>query len=81
MPLHFTQVWNRRTPKARAHGVPHNVRLAIDNFGRAYSTLAKAEEMPFEELKLDKSFVADCGTDKVNAPLCKTVIDLAHSFG
>ena len=60
---------------------PHNVRLAIDNFGRAYSTLAKAEEMPFEELKLDKSFVADCGNDKVNAPLCKTVIDLAHSFG
>ncbi|HZP69361.1 MAG TPA: EAL domain-containing response regulator [Pseudolabrys sp.] len=60
---------------------PHNVKLAIDNFGRAYSTLAKAEEMPFEELKLDKSFVADCGTDKVNAPLCKTVIDLAHSFG
>jgi EAL domain-containing protein (putative c-di-GMP-specific phosphodiesterase class I)/CheY-like chemotaxis protein len=59
----------------------HNVRLAIDNFGRAYSTLAKAEEMPFEELKLDKSFVAECGTDKVNAPLCKTVIDLAHSFG
>lgn len=60
---------------------PHNVKLAIDNFGRAYSTLAKSEEMPFEELKLDKTFVADCGTDKVNAPLCKTVIDLAHSFG
>lgn len=60
---------------------PHNVRLAIGNFGRAYSSLAKAEELPFEELKLDKSFVADCGTDKVNAPLCKTVIDLAHNFG
>ncbi len=60
---------------------PHNVRLAIDNFGRAYSSLAKVEELPFEELKLDRSFVADCGTDKVNAPLCKTVIDLAHSFG
>ena len=37
--------------------------------------------LPFAELKLDRSFVADCGTDKVNAPLCKTVIDLAHSFG
>jgi EAL domain-containing protein (putative c-di-GMP-specific phosphodiesterase class I) len=37
--------------------------------------------LPFAELKLDKSFVADCGTDKVNAPLCKTVIDLAHNFG
>ena len=33
---------------------PHNVRLAIDNFGRAYSALAKAEELPFEELKLDR---------------------------
>lgn len=60
---------------------PLNVRIAIDNFGRAYSSLAKAEELPFEELKLDRSFVADCGTDKVNAPLCKTVIDLAHNFG
>jgi len=60
---------------------PHNVRLAIDNFGRTFSSLAKVEELPFEELKLDRSFVADCGTDKVNAPLCKSVIDLAHNFG
>src|SRR5689334_23807491 len=31
----------------------------------------------FEELRLDRSFVANCETDKVNAPLCKSVIDLA----
>ena len=37
--------------------------------------------MPFAELKLDRSFVADCGSDRVNAPLCKTVIDLAHNYG
>ena len=37
--------------------------------------------MSFAELKLDRGFVVDCGTDKVNAPLCKTVIDLAHNFG
>jgi EAL domain-containing protein (putative c-di-GMP-specific phosphodiesterase class I) len=60
---------------------PHNIRLAIDNFGRTFSSLAKADELPFEELKLDRSFVVDCGTDKVNAPLCKSVIDLAHNFG
>ena len=29
----------------------------------------------------DQTFVTDCGTDRVNAPLCKTVIDLAHNFG
>jgi EAL domain-containing protein (putative c-di-GMP-specific phosphodiesterase class I) len=60
---------------------PYDVRLAIDNFGRTYPSLAKVDELPFEELKLDRSFVADCGTDKVNAPLCKSVIDLAHNFG
>jgi EAL domain-containing protein (putative c-di-GMP-specific phosphodiesterase class I) len=58
-----------------------NVRLAIDDFGRGYSSLARLKELPFVELKLDRTFVMDCGTDKVNAPLCKTVIDLAHSFG
>ena len=60
---------------------PHNVRLAIDDFGRAYSALTKVKDLPFAEMKLDRSFVTDCGTDKTNAPICKTVIDLAHSFG
>ena len=58
-----------------------NVRLAIDDFGRGYSSLARLGELPFAELKLDRAYVMDCGTDKVNAPLCKTVIDLAHNFG
>jgi EAL domain-containing protein (putative c-di-GMP-specific phosphodiesterase class I)/CheY-like chemotaxis protein len=58
-----------------------NVKLAIDDFGRGHSSLARLKELPFSELKLDRSFVRDCGTDKVNAPLCKTVIDLAHNFG
>ena len=44
-------------------------------------SLVRLKELPFAELKLDRAFVTDCGTDKVNAPLCKTVIDLAHNFG
>lgn len=59
----------------------HNVCLAIDDFGRGLSSLSRLSELPFAELKLDRAFVADCGTDKTNAPLCKTVIDLAHNFG
>jgi EAL domain-containing protein (putative c-di-GMP-specific phosphodiesterase class I) len=58
-----------------------NVKLAIDDFGRGYSSLMRLKELPFAELKLDRTFVTDCGSDKVNAPLCKTVIDLAHNFG
>jgi len=58
-----------------------NVQLAIDDFGRGYSSLVRLKDLPFAELKLDRAFVTDCGSDKVNAPLCKTVIDLAHNFG
>lgn len=57
-----------------------DVKLAIDDFGRGYSSLVRLKELPFAELKLDRAFVTDCGSDKVNAPLCKTVIDLAHNF-
>ena len=59
---------------------PRNVRLAVDEFGRGYSALAALGEMPFAELKLDRKFVTDCATDKVNMPLCKAVIDLAHKY-
>ena len=57
---------------------PHNVRLAVDECGAGYAALARCGDLPFVELKLDRKFVADCGTDKVNMPLCKSVIDLAH---
>jgi EAL domain-containing protein (putative c-di-GMP-specific phosphodiesterase class I) len=59
----------------------HHVRLAIDDFGKGYASLTKLKELPFAEMKLDRSFVVGCGTDKIHAPICKTVIDLAHSFG
>jgi len=60
---------------------PLKVKLAIDHFGRSHSTLARLKELPFAELKLDRTFVTDCGIDKVKGPLCRTLIDLAHRFG
>jgi EAL domain-containing protein (putative c-di-GMP-specific phosphodiesterase class I) len=38
-------------------------------------------QLPFTEFKLDRAFVTDFGTNTANAPLCKTVINLAHNFG
>ena len=58
-----------------------NIKLAIDDFGRGVSSLMKVKDIPFAEMKLDRIFVTDCSADKVNASICKTVIDLAHSFG
>ncbi len=37
--------------------------------------------MPFDELKIDVSFVKDCAVDPNNAAICQTAIDLAHRFG
>jgi EAL domain-containing protein (putative c-di-GMP-specific phosphodiesterase class I) len=57
------------------------VSLAIDDFGRAYSTIAQVKDLQFSELKIDRSFVANCNTDRMNAGLCETIIELAHRLG
>jgi EAL domain-containing protein (putative c-di-GMP-specific phosphodiesterase class I) len=59
----------------------HGVDLAIDDFGSGYSSIARLKDLPFAELKLDRSFVDDCGNDPTNAALCKMVVELAHRFG
>jgi EAL domain-containing protein (putative c-di-GMP-specific phosphodiesterase class I) len=57
------------------------VKLAIDNFGAGYSSLASLRDIPFVEIRLDRSFVQDCATDPANGAICQTAIDLAHRFG
>lgn len=60
---------------------PCGIKLAIDDFGRGQLTLAKLRDMDFAELKLDRAFVTNCGAERTNAAICKSVVDLAHNFG
>ena len=55
--------------------------LAIDDFGAGYSSLARLRQLPFSELKIDRSYVMNCNTDKVNAGLCETIVELGRRFG
>jgi EAL domain-containing protein (putative c-di-GMP-specific phosphodiesterase class I) len=57
------------------------IQIAIDDFGSGYSSFSCLRELPFVELKLDRSFVKDCAVDATNAAICQTAIDLAHRFG
>jgi EAL domain-containing protein (putative c-di-GMP-specific phosphodiesterase class I)/ActR/RegA family two-component response regulator len=57
----------------------HNILLAIDDFGTDYSTLARLNEVPFTELKLDRKFVAGCALDPQKFAMCQNVIALAHA--
>jgi EAL domain-containing protein (putative c-di-GMP-specific phosphodiesterase class I) len=61
---------------------PHGISFAVDDFGRAYSAvLQQARDITFAELKIDRSFVANCDSDRMNAGLCETIIALAHRIG
>ena len=71
-----------RTAKAtmldlRALGVS----FAIDDFGTGYSSLAYLTELPVRELKVDKSFVLEMGSDSRNAVIVKSTIELARNLG
>jgi EAL domain-containing protein (putative c-di-GMP-specific phosphodiesterase class I) len=54
--------------------------LALDDFGAGYSSLARLRQLPFSELKIDRSYVANCHVDRVNAGLCETIVELAKRF-
>src|SRR5262249_31009525 len=51
-----------------------NCTLALDDFGAGYSSLARLRQLPFSELKIDRSYVSNCHIDRVNAGLCETII-------
>ncbi len=55
--------------------------IAIDDFGAGYSSFSSLRNLPFAELKIDRSFVRNCAVDADNAAICQTAIDLAHRFG
>jgi EAL domain-containing protein (putative c-di-GMP-specific phosphodiesterase class I) len=54
--------------------------LALDDFGAGYSSLARLRQLPFSELKIDRSYVTDCHLDRVNAGLCETIVELGKRF-
>lgn len=58
----------------------YGISIAIDDFGAGYSHLARLKELPFEELKIDRSLVSNCDQDEHTASLCRTAIELAHKF-
>jgi len=57
------------------------VQIAMDDFGTGYSSLSYLRSIPFDKIKIDRSFVMSLGKDKQAGALMRGVIDLAHSLG
>ena len=57
------------------------IRIAIDDYGTGYSSLAYLHRLPVQELKIDRSFVTNLPTDLSNAIIVRSSIAMAHSLG
>jgi diguanylate cyclase (GGDEF)-like protein len=56
------------------------VQVIIDDFGTAYSSLVHLAQLPIDQIKIDRSFVASMTINREDALIARTVIDLGHNF-
>ena len=57
------------------------VRLAIDDFGTGYSNLASLTRMPFDILKIDRSFVSECVRDGSARVVVAMLLGMTRQLG
>jgi diguanylate cyclase (GGDEF)-like protein/PAS domain S-box-containing protein len=58
-----------------------NVLLSIDDFGTGYSSLSYISRLPFDILKIDRSFVMNISKNTQDIKIINMIINLAKSLG
>jgi diguanylate cyclase (GGDEF)-like protein len=56
------------------------VQLSIDDFGTGYSSLSYLHRLPFDSLKIDRSFVIEVGENGENSEVLQTIVLLAKNL-
>ncbi len=54
--------------------------LSMDDFGTGFSSLVQLFRMPFSELKIDQSFVAELDVKEEARVIVRSIVDLAHNL-
>ncbi len=71
---------------SRAHATLRRLRemgfdLSIDDFGTGYSSMSYLQQLPVEELKIDRSFVSRVVVDAGSLAIVRATIELGHGLG
>jgi diguanylate cyclase len=56
------------------------VRIALDDFGAGYTSLAQLKNLPISELKIDKSFIFTMNSNPGDSLIVKSMVDLGHGL-
>jgi len=56
------------------------IKIAIDDFGTAYSSLSYLKKLPLDKLKIDQSFILNLSSSEDDKAVTKAIIALAQSL-
>ena len=56
------------------------IRFSMDDFGTGYSSLSYLRRLPFDELKIDRSFVMDISKDGSGKAIAESIISITKNL-
>ena len=56
------------------------IRISLDDFGTGYSSLSQLRSLPFDRLKIDRSFVNELGGEAMGSDLVEAIISLGRGL-
>jgi diguanylate cyclase (GGDEF)-like protein len=72
---------SHETSSALDHIRALGVQLVLDDFGIGFSTLSYITQFPLDWIKIDKSLVRNCTTDRFSLAVIRAILEMARGVG